>query len=147
MSETYRLNNADRPPKKRTTAVQGVVLALIFVILAILGLPFFRLFVAYRCSSDISPYHASLSQMKVVEQAIEAYGINNGAPPPTLEALLQPDPANDAFPYLKSPRHIQDAWGRTFGYDPADKDGPVLWFRLSNGRVISNRPPPDDPTR
>jgi len=87
------------------------------------------------------------SKMMVVEQAVEAYKENHGAPPPNLETLLQPDPANGNYPYFKEPKHIRDSWGHVFGYDPADKDGPLLWFRLSDGRVYSNRPPPDDPIR
>lgn len=81
-------------------------------------------------------YDAGKAQLAVIEQAISNYNLDNGSPPPDLQALLKPPPSTPNWqgPYLK-PSQLVDPFGHAFGYRVPGKHGPYdLIFYGADGK-------------
>jgi hypothetical protein len=87
----------------------------------------------------LSKIDAAKAQMRVIETAIDEYRLHHEVPPPSLAALLQPDPARGGSPYLKDIKAITDPWGNIFLYEFTDAMGPTIGFETPNGNIITNR--------
>lgn len=124
-----------RKAARRSAFTLLEILIVVAIIVVVAGVGGYYLFGALE-SGKIS---ASRAQMKVVEQALEAYRLANSVPPDNLEVLLMPDPANDNLPYLKEAKNIRDAWGNIFSYEYTDRMGPTLGFRTPGGTMILNK--------
>lgn len=66
--------------------------------------------------------NAAKAQIQMLEQAIDGYQVDVGAPPPDLESLqVQPDGVKNADkwqgPYLKTANVPNDPWGNAYQYE------------------------------
>jgi len=125
-----------RQAARRSAFTLLEILIVVAIIVVVAGIGGYYLFGALE-SGKIK---ASQAQMQIVEQALEAYRLNNSEPPQNLEVLLLADPANGNYPYLKEPKHIRDSWGNVFNYEYNDPVvGPILGFRSPSGQTFTNK--------
>lgn len=111
------------------------ILIVVAIIVVVAGVGGYYLFGAL----DRGKIDAAKSQMRIIETAIDAFRLNNGGPPTSLDILLQPDPANGDNPYLTEPKAIIDPWGNPYGFEYNDMRRVTIYFKSPNGRMISNR--------
>jgi hypothetical protein len=77
------------------------------------------------------------SKVLLLTAAVDAYSLQRGKFPPSLEALLQGD--EDGAPLLTDPEDLLDPWGQPFQYDPAGPNNggrrPDVWTDGPRGRI------------
>ena len=86
-------------------------------------------------SIDKGKYGAGKAQLTTLSQAIQSYSLDNGTPPPNLQALVtKPAKApNWQGPYTKQSQ-LKGPWGHAFGYKyPGDHGSYDLIFYGQNG--------------
>lgn len=112
------------------------ILIVVAIIVVVAGIGGYYLFGALEKGKE----DTAKAQMKVLENVINTYRLNNGGnPPQNLQILLAADPNNANLPYLKDPKAIIDPWGRQYQYEYNDTLDPTLWVQTPNGNTLSNR--------
>ena len=91
---------------------------------------------------DKAKEDAAKLQIDVLTKACQAFEVENGERPASLQALVQLQGGN--APKLDDPRKIIDPWGKQYQYDPVGaKNGdakPDIWTVTPDGRQIGNWP-------
>lgn len=124
-----------RLAQRRTAFTLLEILIVVAIIVVLAGIGGYYLFGALE-SAKIK---TAISQMRTIEQAVDAFRLANSEPPQNLQVLLMPDPANDGMPYLKDQKFITDPWGNIYQYEYTSALGPTLWCITPNQQTISNQ--------
>jgi len=120
-TQTQRSRRAHRP------AFSLLELTLVLVILGVLGAVAAVNILGVGERAKVS---ATKTSMGVIDGAIKDYMLNNGAPPPTLQELVDKK--------FLEPKSLKDAWKREWYYRESDSTG-ATYVLISLGAN------PDDP--
>jgi len=95
----------------------GFTLVEILLVVAILGILSGVAVISLKGRTKTASISATRASIKAIQTAIDTYEVDNGAYPPSLQALLTRTGENNwNGPYLKDGRTPKDAWGTEFGY-------------------------------
>lgn len=96
---------------------QGFTLVEILLVVAILGILSGVAVMSLKGRTKTASISATRTSIKVIQTAIDTYEVDNGAYPPSLQALLTKGSENNwNGPYIKDGRMPKDAWGVEFAY-------------------------------
>jgi type II secretory pathway pseudopilin PulG len=115
-----------------------------FWMFALVGLLLFGVVVAaivIRANESLEQgkVDAVRAQMRVIATALEEHRLSHGVWPEKLEILFDDEPARGGAPYFKGIKTITDAWGKIYGYDPDDPQGPLLFCTTPGGLLLTQR--------
>jgi general secretion pathway protein G len=78
--------------------------------------------------------------VKTIEKAAEAYEIQNGSRPESLQQLVSPPQGK---PYIEQ-QYIMDPWGKQYSYDAGGQHNngahPDVWTTTPDGQMVGNWP-------
>lgn len=87
---------------------------------------------------------AAQTQIKLLDNAVTLYRLNNNSFPQKLERLLEADPNNASQPYLKERTSLIDPWNKPYQYDA---EGPKnkgltsdIWTVTPDKKTLGNWP-------
>ena len=121
---------------RATTRSGGFTLMEMLAVIVLLGIVAVIVVQAVGHNVEKGRYDAGKAQLAVIEQAISNYNLDNGSPPPDLQALLKAPPSTPNWqgPYLK-PSQLVDPFGHAFRYRVPGKHGPYdLIFYGADGK-------------
>jgi general secretion pathway protein G len=124
-----------RQARHAFTLMEMLVVVAIIVVLA--GIGGFYL----MPQLDKSKEQSAKAQAKVIEQAAQAFYMQNDRFPSSVDELTQPNPNNDNKPYL-SPDAILDPWQKKYTIDPNGPNNsgakPDIYTTSPTGKQIGN---------
>jgi general secretion pathway protein G len=101
----------------RSRSQQGFTLLEMLAVIVLLGIVATIVVRQVGGNVDKGKYGAGKAQLASLSMKVESYSLDNGAPPPTLQALVS-KPGNAKTwtgPYAK-PSDLKDPFGHAFGY-------------------------------
>lgn len=111
------LLRADSPTSRKS----GFTLVEILLVVAILGILAGVAVIGVRGRTDKANKAACRTSIQAIRTAIDAYDVDNGTYPPSLQSLVTRDSApNWSGPYIQEPRMLKDPWGHDFQYSPRE---------------------------
>jgi hypothetical protein len=93
----------------------------------------------YGESLESGKIDAVRARMKVIAIACEEYRLSHNVWPRRLEMLIEGDPARGGSPYFADMAPLIDPWGKVYGYDPDDPQGPLLFCTTPRGQLLTHR--------
>lgn len=99
----------------------GFTLVEILLVVAILGILAGVAVIGVRGRTDKANKSACRASIQAIRTAIDAYDVDNGTYPPSLQSLVARDSApNWSGPYIQEARMLKDPWGHEFQYSPRE---------------------------
>jgi len=130
-----RLREHRTQARRGFTLLELMVVVMILVVLAGVAVP------TYMHYQEEAKVKAAYANCETLAKAAQAYQVENGVFPPSLEALTVMQPGGKT-PLLE-PRYLIDPWGKPYGYTAQGGHltaygKPDVYTTDSNGRMIGN---------
>lgn len=129
-------------PRIRRTASAGFTLIEMLAVIVLIGIVASIVVTNVGKQMNSGKYKAGKAQLASLSMKIENYSLDNGNPPPSLEALVT-DPGGASMwngPYAKE-SEIKDPFGHEFGYKSPGEHGPFdLTFYGKDGHAGGSEP-------
>ena len=129
-----RLREHRTQARRGFTLLELMVVVMILVVLAGVAVP------TYMHYQEEAKVKAAYANCETLSKAAQAYQVENGVFPPSLEALTVQQPGGKA-PLLE-PRYLIDPWGKPYAYAAqghlAAYGKPDVYTTDTSGRTIGN---------
>jgi len=112
------------PNPGRALRARGFTLLEMLAVIVLIGIIGAVVVTQVGKNVDKGKYGAGKAQLMTLSQKVENYALDNGAPPPQLDALTTKPAgaANWQGPYAKE-SDLKDPWGHAFGYKAPGENG------------------------
>jgi len=106
------IRNRTRQVLARSAFTLMEMLVVVAIIIALAGIGGYY----FLQQAQNARVNTAKAQIAVLEKAVDTYRLDNGTPPPSLEALYMQAPKGG--PYLNDRKALADPWGQPYMYDP-----------------------------